>query len=119
MASAIPSMQELCPSLVCLGIVPLLRYSSLPLYFEEGRVKFGLGSSLWFMCTGVKESSCTSWMDLALPHREESTEPQLPPYVAATILALNRQELSAAVRPPPGEPSRGFLSYEGATTWRG
>ena len=61
----------------------------------------------------VYECLATAWMDLVMSRREESIEPQLPPDAIATILDLDRQELSPAAWPPRVN-SRGFLGWQGA-----
>ena len=54
-----------------------------------------------------------AWMDLALSCREVLTEPKSPLGTAATVLALDHQELSTAAQLLLGEPSRGFLGLQG------
>ena len=52
------------------------------------------------LCTRMHESSATAFKELALSCREDSTEPQPSPDVAAIVLALTHHRLFVAERPP-------------------
>jgi len=52
------------------------------------------------LCTRMHESSAAAFKELALSCREDSTEPQPSPDVAAIVLALTHHRLFVAERPP-------------------
>lgn len=72
-------------------------------------------AGLWSLCVECRRSLLRRELTLVLLWSWKSCGCRL---TSLNPLILDHQGLSIAVRPPPSEPSRGFLGYEGASARR-